>query len=617
VSDIDIRVRLREARDAVRDSERVRRGIDRIGDTAVSAGRRASRGLDAIGRGLHGIRGMAPGIGAGLATVTAAAAGGFYALGRGSKFAVDAAVDLGEQISKNTVVFRGSEREVLAWSKGTAASLGIARSEALEAAGVFGNMLVPMGLARGRAADMSRRMVGLAADLASFNNADPSETLEALRSGLAGETEPLRRFGVFLNDARVRQEAVRLGVAKSTKDVSAAAKAQATYSLILKDTKDAQGDFSRTSSSLANRQRQLKALWKDMAAGAGRLALPALQKLSGAAATFLGQIQSGKGAGGRFASKVRGVASAAKRGASGFLAGVRGQNAAKGGGDAAQLGMKVGAAMKFAAGAAVNAGRQLLDAFKPAEPFLRNVLLPLLKGFAAGLAVGLVGAFHIARGAIKVFATVLGWLGEKAAPLRGVLTGIGAVVGFLATGPFLKAFTMSAKLAAGASRIGQAFTKAGGLVKTAMGGALKFVSGLGSRFAGAGRAIVGKLLGGIKTAFANGVGFAAGIGDSFRNWLNDHTPLGDEVKAGPLHFRLPALRNGGDVAHSGRVLVGEAGPEILELPKAARVTPLPHGAPLPALGAGGDVVVHTTVTLDGREIAHAVGRHTRDRMARR
>ena len=64
---------------------------------------------------------------------------------------------------------------------------------------MLGNMLVPMGIGRKKAAEMSKQLVELAADMASFNNASPEETLDALRSGLAGETEPLRKFGVFLN----------------------------------------------------------------------------------------------------------------------------------------------------------------------------------------------------------------------------------------------------------------------------------------------------------------------------------------------------------------------------------------------------------------------------------
>lgn len=212
------------------------------------------------------------------ALVTAGAAG-IGAVVLGAKSAITAASNLGEQINKVSVVFRGSEREVLAWSKTTAQGLGISSRAALEAAGTFGNMLVPMGFARDRAAEMSTTMVDLAADMASFNNADPTEVLDALRSGLAGETEPLRRFGIFLNDARLKQEAMNMGLYDGKGALDASAKAAATYAIILKDTKDAQGDFGKTSGSLANQTGILKAQVEDLSAKAGKVLLPAVVAL--------------------------------------------------------------------------------------------------------------------------------------------------------------------------------------------------------------------------------------------------------------------------------------------------------------------------------------------------
>jgi len=193
--------------------------------------------------------------------------------------AVNAASDLSEQISKTTVVFGASSQEILDWSTTTASSLGIARDQALEAAGTFGNMLVPMGFARDKAAEMSQKMVALAADMASFNNASPKETLDALRSGLAGETEPLRRFGVFLSDATQKQEALNLGLYSGKGNLEASAKAAASYSLILKQTGDAQGDFARTGDGLANQQRKLSALIRDAQAAIGKALLPTIEKL--------------------------------------------------------------------------------------------------------------------------------------------------------------------------------------------------------------------------------------------------------------------------------------------------------------------------------------------------
>jgi murein DD-endopeptidase MepM/ murein hydrolase activator NlpD len=239
------------------------------GDT-TGLSRALRTGEQRIGRfgdaGTRALRGM---------TVAAVALGTAGVAGIG--YSVKAATDLGEELSKTQVVFRSSGKEVAAWSKTTASALGISRREALAAAGVFGNMLVPMGVARARAADMSQAMVDLAGDMASFNNASPTETLDALRAGLAGETEPLRRFGVFLDAARVKQEAVNLGLSNGTENLTAAAKAQATYSLILKDTKDAQGDASRTGDELAGGMRRLKAQADDVSSSLGTMFIPPLR----------------------------------------------------------------------------------------------------------------------------------------------------------------------------------------------------------------------------------------------------------------------------------------------------------------------------------------------------
>jgi len=207
----------------------------------------------------------------------AAAYGGTKLLGD----SVRNAVNLGEEINKTAVVFRGpGAKSVLQWSKSSANAMGVSREQALASAAQFGNMLIPMGFARDKAAAMSKSMVQLGGDMASFNNASPEETLQAIQSGLAGETEPLRRFGVFLSDARVKQEAMNLGLYKGKGNLDAAARAQATYALILKDSKDAQGDFARTSDSLANRQRILKAQYTNITATLGTKLVPIVSFLA-------------------------------------------------------------------------------------------------------------------------------------------------------------------------------------------------------------------------------------------------------------------------------------------------------------------------------------------------
>lgn len=181
-------------------------------------------------------------------------------LGRFAKTSVMAASRLEESMSKVGVVFGNTAAQVESFGRSSAANLGISSSAALEAAGTYGNLLQAFGVGQTQAKDMSLALVQLAADMASFNNTPIDQAITALRSGLSGETEPLKRFGVALTDARLRAEALNMGLVATTKEaLGPAIKAQAAYSLIMKDTALAQGDFKRTSDGVANSLRIISA----------------------------------------------------------------------------------------------------------------------------------------------------------------------------------------------------------------------------------------------------------------------------------------------------------------------------------------------------------------------
>lgn len=194
--------------------------------------------------------------------------------------AFNAASDMNESLSKVNVVFAENAGVIKQWSKSSAESMGIARQEALEAAGTFGNLFRALGVDLDPATEMSQKLVELASDLASFNNADPTEVLLALRSGLVGEIEPLRKFGVSLSAARVEAKAMEMGLVDANGELSASAKAQAAYAIILEDTALAQGDFARTAEGAANQQRILKAELTDAAAKIGQALLPIFVKIA-------------------------------------------------------------------------------------------------------------------------------------------------------------------------------------------------------------------------------------------------------------------------------------------------------------------------------------------------
>jgi phage-related protein len=191
------------------------------------------------------------------------------------------ASDLNESMSKVGVVFDDSAGDILEWSRSAARSMGMSRQEALESAGTYGNLFRAMGIGIPTAAKMSKTMVGLAADLGSFNNANPKDVLEALRAGLVGEAEPLRKFGVNLTQARIEAKAMELGLWDGKDAIDAGAKAQAAYALILEDTKLAQGDFARTAGGAANQQRTFVASIKDLGAELGGVLLPIGNKILG------------------------------------------------------------------------------------------------------------------------------------------------------------------------------------------------------------------------------------------------------------------------------------------------------------------------------------------------
>lgn len=205
----------------------------------------------------------------------------------GFGLATKAASDLEEQLTKTEQVFGDSAGEVKAFGKEAVESVGLSERAALEAAGTYGNLFRAIGLTADKSADMSVQLIKLSGDLASFNNANPEEVFEALRAGLTGEAEPLKRFGININEARIQQEALNLGLLQGGKALDASAKAQAVYSLIMKDTTLAQGDFGRTSDGLANKSRILQAQLEDTAASIGSKLIPVALTLANVASDLL------------------------------------------------------------------------------------------------------------------------------------------------------------------------------------------------------------------------------------------------------------------------------------------------------------------------------------------
>lgn len=224
------------------DLDKLNRQLDETADKTEEVGSKGSRGFDLL-------KGAAIGFGIGLATL------GVDAVLDGIGNSIELASDKAESASKVNVIYGDSADIITRASEGAAQAVGLSSGKYLESAGNLGNLLQAMDVTGPAAADMSVDMIQLAADVGSFNNADPTEVVEAMGAAFRGESEPLRRFGVLLDEASVKAKAVELGLYSGKGALEASARAQAVYALILEDTAVAQGDFARTSEGLANQQR--------------------------------------------------------------------------------------------------------------------------------------------------------------------------------------------------------------------------------------------------------------------------------------------------------------------------------------------------------------------------
>lgn len=221
----------------------------------------------------------------GAALAAAAVAAGAMAVKIGVD-AVKAASDLSETISKVGVLFGDTAKDIEKFASQAAGSLGQTKQQALDAAATFATFGKAAGLSGKDLSNFSIDFVKLSSDLASFNNTSPEQAINAIGAALRGEAEPLRAYGVLLDDASLRQAALELGIVSTTKNaLTPQQKVLAAQKLIFEQTGAAQGDFARTSDGLANRTRILTAQLENAKVAIGDALLPIVLEM----ATFISE----------------------------------------------------------------------------------------------------------------------------------------------------------------------------------------------------------------------------------------------------------------------------------------------------------------------------------------
>lgn len=193
--------------------------------------------------------------------------------------AIKLASDFEESLNKVDVSFKQSSNEVKEFTKTTLTQFGIAQGTALDMAAMFGDMGTSMGLTTQEAAKMSTSMVGLAGDLASFKNIKIEEATTALAAVFTGETESLKRLGIVMTEANLKQFALSQGIQTNIKDMTQAEKTTLRYQFVMASTANAQGDFARTQDGAANQMRIFTESLKELGVNIGQIILPAFTEL--------------------------------------------------------------------------------------------------------------------------------------------------------------------------------------------------------------------------------------------------------------------------------------------------------------------------------------------------
>ena len=207
-----------------------------------------------------------------------------------AKFGMDsinAASDLEEATSKAGVLFGESLSQVQQFAEGAATSIGQSELAALNAAGSFAVFGSAAGLSGAELANFSTDLTTLASDLASFSNTSPEEAVVALGAALRGESEPIRAYGVMLDDATLKQHAMKLGIYDGNGALTTQQKILAAQEAIFDQTGAAQGDYARTADGLANSQRTLAAEMENFKASLGEALLPVMKTVVGAVSDML------------------------------------------------------------------------------------------------------------------------------------------------------------------------------------------------------------------------------------------------------------------------------------------------------------------------------------------
>lgn len=226
---------------------------------------------------LNALKGQLSGLNKTTTKATSGISSAFKKLGKGfavgaivtklvkvGKEAVNLASDLQEVQNVVDVAFGSASEEINKFAANAVKQFGLSEYAAKKVASTFMSMANGLGLSADDGKLMSVQLTGLAGDMASFYNVSQDVAQTALNGVFTGETEALKKFGVVMTQANLEAFAMSRGITKSYQSMSEAEKVALRYNFVLNATKNAQGDFERTSGGWANQVRLLSENFKSL-----------------------------------------------------------------------------------------------------------------------------------------------------------------------------------------------------------------------------------------------------------------------------------------------------------------------------------------------------------------
>ena len=193
------------------------------------------------------------------------------------KESIDLSSDLTEVENVVQQTFGKYQGMVEKFTQSSITDFGMSELTAKNVASRFQAMGTAMGFAQGQMANMSLELTKLTADMASFYNESQDDVAKRLQSIFTGETEPLRRYGLDLTQATLKEWALKQGLDADISSMSQAQKTLLRYQYVMQNTAAAQGDFARTSSSWHNQLVILTENFHTLQKVVGNFAITALK----------------------------------------------------------------------------------------------------------------------------------------------------------------------------------------------------------------------------------------------------------------------------------------------------------------------------------------------------